>query len=295
MQFSRILICAVSLVLSCQAATADALDEIKKRGSIIIITKSDYNPWGFTNADGTLDGMEPELARDIAKRLNVKLVLVPSVSSNRIPLLNEKKGDLIFATLGVTEERKKQVAFIEPYYYASMIAILTKANSGIGGEKTLKGRKICAVAGNLGNASVSEFAGGDLVESKTLPAAEEKLRSGECEGVSFDDVVLLYQIRSEAEKWKDYDISLLLSVTPAPWGLAVPLGEKDGRLAKFLSATVMDWHRKGTLLASEKKWIGDNSMALKWLSEKVKMAADGKLTKKGSRLERDRNGNLGSL
>jgi polar amino acid transport system substrate-binding protein len=284
MQFSRILISVISLALSCQAATADALDEIKKSGSIAVITKSDYKPWGFTNADGTLDGMEADLARDIAKRLNVKLVLVPSVSSNRIPFLNEKKGDLILATLGVTEERKKQVAFIEPYYYASMIAILTKSNSGIGGEKTLKGRKICAVEGNLGNEAVSKFVGGDLVEYKTLPQAEETLRSGECDGVSFDDVVLLYQIKSEAEKWKDYDISLLLSVTPAPWGLAVPLSEKDGRLAKFLSATIMDWHRKGTLLASEKKWIGDNSMALKWLSQKVTMAADGKLAKKGSRL-----------
>jgi polar amino acid transport system substrate-binding protein len=272
MSFTRILISGVLTVLSCQAAFADALADIKKRGSIIIIAKSDYKPWGYTNEKGELDGMEADLARDIAKRLKVKLVLVPSVSSNRIQLLQEKKGDMILATLSVTEERKKQVAYIEPYYYAAMVAVLSKSKSGVGGEATLKGKKICAVAGNIGNSFVSGFVGGPLVEYKKLPEAEEKLLAGECDGVSFDDIVLLYQIKSEPEKWKNYDISLLLKVRPAPWGMAVPLSEKDGRLAKFLSATVMDWHRKGTLLAFEKKWIGENSMALQWLSHKVKMA-----------------------
>jgi polar amino acid transport system substrate-binding protein len=221
--------------------------------------------------------MEVDLARDIARRLNVKLVLVPAVSSNRIQLLNEGKADVVLATFSVTEERKKQVAFIEPSYYAAMTAVLHKTGSGIGNEASLNGRAICAVAGNYSNKTVAPFVGRNLIESKTLTEAEEKLRAGECEGVNFDDVVLLYQLKSEGDKWQNYDISLLLSVTPAPWGIAVPLTEKDGALAKFLSKTVSEWHRKGTLLRLEKKWVGDNSMALQWLSSKVKAAEARKL------------------
>jgi polar amino acid transport system substrate-binding protein len=221
--------------------------------------------------------MEVDLARNIAERLKVKLVLVPAVSSNRVQLLNEGKADIVLATFSVTEERKKQVAFIEPSWYAAMIAILSKTGSGIGNEKVLKDRAICAVAGNYSNKTVAPFVGRDLIESKTLTEAEEKLRAGECEGVSFDDVVLLYQLKSEGDKWKNYDITLLLTVTPAPWGIAVPLTEKDGTLAKFLSKTVNEWHRKGTLLRLEKKWVGDNSMALQWLTSKVRAAEAKKL------------------
>jgi polar amino acid transport system substrate-binding protein len=265
---------AVAVLLSVPFAKVSAatLDEIKKRGSISIAVKSDYQPWGFAGQSGKLQGMEVDLARDIARRLKVKLALVPAVSSNRIQLLNEGKADVVLATFSVTEERKKQVAFIEPSYYAAMTAILHKTGSGIGNEASLKGRAICAVAGNYSNKTVAPFVGHDLIESKTLTEAEEKLRAGECEGVNFDDVVLLYQIKSEKDKWQNYDISLLLSVTPAPWGIAVPLKEKDGALAKFLSRTVNEWHRKGTLLRLEKKWVGDNSMALAWLSSKVKAA-----------------------
>jgi polar amino acid transport system substrate-binding protein len=263
---------AMLLALPFKSVSAATLDEIKKRGSISIAVKSDYQPWGFTDPSGKLQGMEVDLARDIAKRLKVKLVLVPAVSSNRVQLLNEGKADVVLATFSVTEERKKQVAFIEPSWYAAMIAVLSKTGSGIGNEKALKGRSICAVAGNYSNKTVAPFVGRDLIESKTLTEAEEKLRAGEGEGVNFDDVVLLYQLKSEADKWKNYDITLLLSVTPAPWGIAVPLKEQNGALAKFLSKTVSEWHRKGTLRRLEKKWVGDNSMALAWLTSKVKAA-----------------------
>jgi polar amino acid transport system substrate-binding protein len=272
---------AAVLLISPVNVSGATLDEIKKRGSIIIAVKSDYKPWGFAGPTGNLQGMEVDLARNIAERLKVKLALVPAVSSNRVQLLNEGKADIVLATFSVTEERKKQVTFVEPSYYAAMTAVLHKTGSGIGNEASLKGRAICAVAGNYSNKTVAPFVGRDLIESKTLTEAEDRLRSGVCEGVNFDDVVLLYQIKSEWDKWQNYDISLLMSVTPAPWGIAIPLGEKDGALSKFLSKTVREWHRKGTLLRLEKKWIGDNSMALQWLSSKVK-AAEAKKTKPAS-------------
>lgn len=254
------------------AASADLLDTIKQRGKLIVAAKTDYPPWGFQEADGTFKGMEIELARDLGRRLGVEVEFVPAYSSNRVQLLNEGKADVILATFSVTEERKKQVYFIEPSYYAAMIGIITRTDSGIGGEATLKGRKICAVSGNYSNPTVEKFVGQPLIEFKTLTEAQEKLRAGECDGVNFDDVVLLYQLKSEEDKWKDYDIALLLTVDPAPWGLAVKLDERDGRFAAFLSDTVKDWHRRNTLLALERKWVGENSMALQWLSDRVKAA-----------------------
>jgi ABC-type amino acid transport substrate-binding protein len=216
--------------------------------------------------------MEIELAGDIARQLKVKLELLPVASTARVPSLNEHKVDLILATFGVTEERKKQVSFIQPSYYASMEAVLTRTDSGIHGEASLKGRKICSVAGNYSNKDLARLAGGTIAEYKSVTETLDKLNAGECEGFGYDDVVLLYQIKSEVEKWKDYDLTSLLGVPPVPWGLAIALDEKDGGLARRLSGIVKNWHRHGTLLALEKKWVGANSMALQWLSEKVRIA-----------------------
>jgi polar amino acid transport system substrate-binding protein len=256
------------------AAGAGALDAIKKRGTILIGVKDDYKPWGFRDAKGNLAGMEIDLARDIAQRLKVRLELVPVVAATRIPLLQDRKVDLILATFSVTAERKKQVAFVEPGYYAAMVGLLHKTGSGIDGEATLKGRTVCAVKGAYYNTAVAGMAGQPLVEVRDLSNAQDLLRAGSCDAVVYDDVVLLYELKSEPERWADYDLALLLTVTPAAWGLAIPLEEKDNRFSQFLSDTVKSWHRCGTLLALEKRWLGDNSMALQWLSQKVRLAED---------------------
>jgi len=272
----------LGLCLTCTGSAADTLDTIKQRGSLIVGVKTDYRPWGSKDQRGVVDGMEIELARDLARRLKVKLELVPALSSTRVQLLNDGKVDLILATFSVTAERNKQVTFIEPGYYAAMTGVIAPAKAGFVSEASIKGHKICGVAGNYANKPVAGLVGKDLVEFKTLTEAEDKLREGQCEGVAFDDVALLYQIKSEADKWKDYDLSVLPSVTPVPWALAVKLGEKDSNFTKFLSNTVKEWHRKGKLLTLEKKWVGGNSMALQWLSEKVKLADQSANAAKGN-------------
>ena len=75
---------AVLLSLSFGNVSAATLDQIKKRGSILIAVKSDYKPWGFADESSKLQGMEVELARNIAERLKVKLVLVPAVSARLV-------------------------------------------------------------------------------------------------------------------------------------------------------------------------------------------------------------------
>ena len=64
-------------MLSATAATADALDDIKKKGVLVVGTKADYRPFGYLDPSGKIVGLEPDLAADVAKRLGVKLELVP--------------------------------------------------------------------------------------------------------------------------------------------------------------------------------------------------------------------------
>jgi polar amino acid transport system substrate-binding protein len=267
---------AAFLVLIClplRTASSATLEEIKKRGAIYIAVKTDYKPWGFIDEWGNLKGMEIDLALDVAKRLQVRPVFVPAVATTRVQLLNEGKADIVIATFSVTEERKKQVTFIAPGYYAAMTAILSREKHGAPSNlSSSEERRTCVIAGSYGNTALAGPVGGSLIESATLGQAENKLLAGECDGVAFDDVVLLYQIKSEPAKWQDYDISLVLGIKPAPWAIAIPLSGNGGALAEFLSKTVSDWHREGTLLRLEKKWVGENSMALRWLSTKVASA-----------------------
>ena len=89
------------------AAAADGVDAIKQRGTLIVGVKADYKPFGFRDPSGAIIGLEPDLAADVAKRLGVKLELVPVVSANRIEFLQQGKVDLLIATLSDKPERRR--------------------------------------------------------------------------------------------------------------------------------------------------------------------------------------------
>ena len=105
--------------VSTRTADADELSTIKSRGTLIVGVKADYPPFGFRAPSGEIEGIEPSLAADVAKRLGVKLDLVPVTAANRMQFLEQGKIDLMIATMSDTPERRRVVDIIQPDYYAS--------------------------------------------------------------------------------------------------------------------------------------------------------------------------------
>lgn len=126
-------------------ARADTLDDIKKKGTLVVGVKADYPPYGYRDPSGQIVGMEVDLANDIATRLGIKLQLEPVVASNRMQFVQQGKIDLMLATMSVNEERKKAVGVVEPYYYASGVAILAAKSANIKTGADLKDKPVCAI------------------------------------------------------------------------------------------------------------------------------------------------------
>ncbi|MBY4610742.1 transporter substrate-binding domain-containing protein [Rhizobium sp. 9T] len=110
MKFSAILFCGVA-ALSAFAAPAFAKDWTKAT----ITLEGAYAPWNLTNADGTLGGFEPELAKVLCERAKIECTLVASDWDGMIPALNAGKFDVIMDALSITEERKQIIDFTIPY------------------------------------------------------------------------------------------------------------------------------------------------------------------------------------
>src|ERR1700733_1946700 len=72
----------VGWVAAPTSLAAQTLDKIKERGVLVVGTKADYKPFGFRDPTGAIIGFEPDLAREVADRLGVKLQLEPVVSAN---------------------------------------------------------------------------------------------------------------------------------------------------------------------------------------------------------------------
>jgi octopine/nopaline transport system substrate-binding protein len=82
---------------------------------ITVATEGAYPPWNYTNADGSLIGYEIDLTQLLCERMKVKCKVIAQEWNGIIPGLTVGKYDAIIASMGVTEERKKVVAFSKPY------------------------------------------------------------------------------------------------------------------------------------------------------------------------------------
>jgi polar amino acid transport system substrate-binding protein len=270
MMLKRILIAAISSVAGFAPCSlplhAQTLDKIKQRGIVVVGTKADYKPFGFRDPSGNIVGFEPDLAKNVADRLAVKLELEPVVSANRMQFLQQGKIDLMLATMNITDERRKTVGIVEPSYYASGANIFVNRKVALKRWEQLKDQKVCGIQGAFYNKYVAEKYGADIVAFRGQNEAETALQQGNCIGWLYDDTA--FQERLADPKWASFEMPLETILTE-PWGAAVKLEERDGPWGKFIAKTIVDWHRSGKLIETEKKWAIQPSAFLKKAREQT--------------------------
>jgi polar amino acid transport system substrate-binding protein len=67
----------------------------------------------------------------------------------------------------------------------------------------------------------------------------------------YDDSSIMADLASG--NWDDFEMPLNTE-DDNPWGLAVPLEERDALFGRFMSGMTYWWHSSGRLVELEKKW-----------------------------------------
>lgn len=252
------------------AAAADGVEAIKQRGTLIVGVKADYKPFGFRDPSGAIIGLEPDLAADVAKRLGVKLELVPVVSANRIEFLQQGKVDLLIATLSDKPERRRVVQAIDPQYYSDFVNVMLPKTAGITDWAQLKGKPLCATSGAWYNKDVARTYGAEIVAFDGSEKPLFALKQGNCLGYLYDQSMLQGKLLDE--DWKAAYALPLKGILDAPWMMAVAPGNTS--LQTMMEATTKDWMKSGLIVDEEKKWGIEPTSYSKAMHEKYKNATN---------------------
>ncbi|MEM8572380.1 MAG: transporter substrate-binding domain-containing protein [Pseudomonadota bacterium] len=232
-------------------ATDGRMQRVLDRGRLIVGVKTDYPPWGMIAPDGSIAGLEPDLAQDLADRLGVALELVPVTSANRLQRLNQGVIDIAIATMGDTEARRREADLLLPHYYASGVTLLARRGSPFRDWGQLRGRPICLTDGAFFNRRLTEIYHIQTVVFRGNRDALLALQDGRCVGMAYDDTVLTRHLNDPL--WSDFHLATP-SILNSPWSIAVKLGEGERALGRFVSDAIATWHRDGILLALQDRW-----------------------------------------
>jgi octopine/nopaline transport system substrate-binding protein len=82
---------------------------------VVIGTEGAYAPWNLSNPDGSLDGFEIELMKNVCPRAQLNCTFVTHDWDTMIESLNANKFDVILDGLSITPDRAKVIAFSIPY------------------------------------------------------------------------------------------------------------------------------------------------------------------------------------
>lgn len=83
--------------------------------TVTVATEGAYEPWNLTKPDGSLDGFEIELLKDLCGRMSVQCKVITQDWDGSIPALQAGKFDVLMDAVSITDERKQAIAFSHPY------------------------------------------------------------------------------------------------------------------------------------------------------------------------------------
>ncbi|MDX8468188.1 ABC transporter substrate-binding protein [Mesorhizobium sp. VK23B] len=190
MQISRwIVSAAAAAMLALGAGSAIAAEKIK------IGTEGAYPPFNTITPDGKVEGFDIDIANALCAQMKVECEIVTQDWDGIIPALQAKKFDAIIASMSITEERKKQVAFTHKYYTTPLSLVALKDSDIASTEPAaLAGKTVGAQASTTQANYAQDVYAKAGAEAKLYPTQEEAvtdLLNGRLDAVISDKFVLV--------------------------------------------------------------------------------------------------------
>ncbi len=211
-----------------QAAAGGKLQEVLRRGKLIVGTGTTNPPWHFEDEKGQLVGMDIDMARLFAKGLfddPNKVEFVRQASDARIPNLVTNKIDIVCQFMTITAGRARQVDFTLPYYREGVGLMLPK-NSKFNTYADIRKAGKDATIAWMQNVFVEEMTRKVLPEIKILQfdsvdATYQAILSGRADMAASDLSTIRWNMLKNPDKYKDSGFGWL----PNSYAFAVRQGD----------------------------------------------------------------------
>ena len=213
-----------------------------------------FPPMGYRNDKNEIVGYDVDLAKEVAKRMGVELVLQPIDWNAKEQELNTGEIDCIWNGFTITDERKKNLLFTPPYLKNAQV-IVVKENSKVNTLKDLAGKTAGTQAGSASVEAlenVPEFKSSlkKIIEYKDFLTALMDLEVGGTDAVVIDLVVANDNINRSGKSFR------ILKETLEDEEFGVGFRKNDKALCDKVWEILSDMAKDGTVAKIATQWLG---------------------------------------
>lgn len=252
-RFTALYLALISLfivvsVCGCSQQEKTGLEKVKNSGEVSFAMSGGYPPFNYFNKQNELVGFDVDVAKEVAKRLNVNLKPVTTEWSGIIEGLRSGIYSGILGSMAATEQRKKVVDFSTPYYYSGA-QMFVRSDSPYTSPEDLKDKAIGLVTGTTFEQDAKNLGVSDIRLYKDDTHTLTELSNGVIEGVITDRVVGVNAMNSGKFKIKPLGSPLRKE------DIAVAFRKEDKTLTEEVNKILKQMHEDGTLTEISKKWL----------------------------------------
>ena len=182
-----IIVMTSAVLVSCSkpAVSTSALKTLKS-GVLTVGSDCTYPPMEFKEGD-TIVGFDLDITKAIAEKLGLKLEYINTAWDGMFPAVAAHKFDMVISAITITDDRKKEMDFSDPYYANQ--SVITKADSGIDSADKLSGKKIGVQIGTTSESESKKIAGATVSTYDDNVMAFEDLKAGRVDAIMCDSPV----------------------------------------------------------------------------------------------------------
>jgi L-cystine transport system substrate-binding protein len=232
-----------------------AWERIQDTGKLVVGTSGTLYPASYyPEGSDELTGYDVEVIKEIAKRLDLEVEFKTSDFSNVMASVQNGRVDIAANDIEITEERKEQFSFTEPYKYSFTSMIVRKDDlSGIHSLEDLKGKRAGGEAAT-NHSKIAEQLGAEVVAYNNV-ANDVYLR--DVDNGRTDLIINDYYLQSLAlQAFSDFNITIHpdFKFDQITQGALLP---KDApELKKQMDNALNEMREDGTLTELSEKFFG---------------------------------------
>lgn len=245
------LLAGVVFLLMTSVSSAQTINDIVKRGKLLVGVNSGAPPFSYVGPTGKAEGLDVDLGNLFGHYLGVPVEITSYTTAARIPALQAEKVDLLIATLTATPARAKAVMFTGSYNVFPIVIVTHKATA-FSSIADMHGKKIGVSGGTPQEAALMQAAPKDAILSRFSDdlTTAQALLTDQVDAVAIPETIFKEIVKSTPKA----DIAIKLSLHDFFQSIAVRTGSFE--LLQWLNTTLAYVKGNGELDKISMKWTG---------------------------------------
>lgn len=225
--------------------------------SIVLGTMNGWPPFVLINNEGNYEGFDIDIAQEIARRLQKKLIIKDMDTAALITALNQGSVNFIMTGLDITTERLQKIALIpyqgEPIEELPLVfwRTIPRGIQTLNDLKNIPNAIICVEPGSSQEGILRQYSGFEVKYCDPLIAIME-IKYGKALAVLLERKLLSNLKKKYSEL---VDVSIPLDEKNKMMGCGIGIKKSNKELQKQIFQIIADLKKSGFLKKKENRWF----------------------------------------